>query len=124
MGTVSISCSNVASDVSMVTLGAFDQRIVGTGIVNHVYIGCTANNACTPPDFWSPSRIDPKPAACTPSGTGVRRCGGAAPLTMFSNAAQPLQARLGCACDSVYWVLHQSYDKFTVERNAAGNCLA
>lgn len=108
----------------MVTLGAFDQRIVGTGIVNHVYIGCTPNNACTPPDFWSASRIDPKLAACTASGNGVARCGGTAPLTMFSNAAQPLQARLSCACNSVHWVLHQSYDKFTVERNAAGNCPA
>lgn len=120
VGKVSIGCTETNNQV-VVTLSNFNQRIVGTGIQNHIYIGCQPNNACTPPDFWNPKLAGTsKPPACG-GGSAVARCGGNAPVAM-SAQQQYMTSVLSCKCSSVYWVLHQSYDKFTVERDPGGRC--
>ena len=43
VGSVSISCTNTNGG-STVTLGSLDQQIIGTGLEQHMYLGCARNN--------------------------------------------------------------------------------
>jgi hypothetical protein len=123
VGTVSLQCTqNTHSGPAMVTLGPINQRTTGAGITTHVYLGCVANNACTPPTFWRPPSGTTQISACG-SSTAVRQCGGTAPVSITQQ--QPYRATLNCGCSSVFWVLHQSSSSFACNRDpATGKCPA
>jgi hypothetical protein len=114
VGSIGVQCEHVnvnGATAAQVTLGQVQQTLGPNGVVsNHFYLGCSANNGCTPPIFWSQKTN--KPGACSTT-TPLLRCGG-------SNGAPTVQsattALLSCSCSSVYYVFHQSSDSFTAAR--------
>lgn len=114
VGSIDIKCE-ASGNNALVTLGTVSQSLAPTApqvgaVTNHFYLGCFQITSCTPPIFWS--GMSNKPGACSQNSL-QNHCGGSIGAPSVQSATTAL---LGCSCNSVRYVFHQSSSHFAAAR--------